>query len=404
MVSFFSHRIHRWLTLAICAVLTTTTATYAQAEEKKPTPPNIDPQAQVVLNQMNEAYKVLNSLSVTIQIQSTGEKADNSTLAIAYKRPNQVAATLTNSKGESKAVSDGTNYFFYSPSKKDEFVKGPAPTDKGALMQITSNLAPDGALSPYIVTGSGVLNNILNMAESVALGEAQDLNGTSVDVVKAKLKRPAGVLVFYIGKDDHFLRKLDVEVNFGGGAISLVETHSNIKSNAALTETAFAFTPPAGAKEVAPEKEPAYYDESLKAGGEIKLVAAKDLVGKDLVLDQYKGKVVLLDFWATWCGPCRAEIPNLVETYQKLHPKGFEIVSVSLDEAKSKPELLKVIKESKMDWRHVFDGKAWKSDLATQFKVRAIPFTLLIGKDGKIAAVNVRGEELEPEVTKALGL
>ena len=121
-----------------------------------------------------------------------------------------------------------------------------------------------------------------------------------------------------------------------------------------------------------------------------------------MTLAQYKGKVTLVDFWATWCGPCREELPNVVSVYGKYKPKGFDVVGVSLDDKADKSKLMKFTVANKMPWRQVFDGAGWESKIAKNYGVKAIPFTLLIGKDGKIAAVNPRGPELEPAVKAAL--
>jgi peroxiredoxin len=126
----------------------------------------------------------------------------------------------------------------------------------------------------------------------------------------------------------------------------------------------------------------------------------KDVAGKPLSIANYKGKVVLLDFWATWCGPCRAELPNVIKTYQKHHPKGFEIIGISLDKEQSK--LTDFTKEKEMTWQQFFDGKVWQNKLATKYGVQSIPATYLLDGEGKIIGKDLRGEELETAVGKAL--
>ena len=122
--------------------------------------------------------------------------------------------------------------------------------------------------------------------------------------------------------------------------------------------------------------------------------------GKDLSLSSFKGKVVLVDFWASWCGPCRKENPHVLELYKKWHAKGFEIYGVSLDDDKQK--WVKAIETDGLIWNHASDLKGWENKVAKQFGVDAIPFTILIDKDGKVLGKGIRGKELEDLVTNAL--
>jgi thiol-disulfide isomerase/thioredoxin len=125
-----------------------------------------------------------------------------------------------------------------------------------------------------------------------------------------------------------------------------------------------------------------------------------DMAGKPLSIANLKGKVVLLDFWATWCGPCRAELPNVLEVYQKHHKDGFEIIGISLDDDKAKTE--NFTKEKTMAWPQYFDGQKWKNKLAVKYGINSIPATFLLDGDGKILGKDLRGEELEKAVAAAL--
>jgi peroxiredoxin len=126
-----------------------------------------------------------------------------------------------------------------------------------------------------------------------------------------------------------------------------------------------------------------------------------DVEGKPVSLASYKGKIVLVDFWATWCGPCVAELPNVLKAYEKYHSKGFEIIGISLDQDKDK--LTTFIKSKNMPWQQFFDGQGWKNKLAQQYGIRSIPATYLIGKDGKLIGKNYRGGALEQALAKELG-
>jgi thiol-disulfide isomerase/thioredoxin len=131
----------------------------------------------------------------------------------------------------------------------------------------------------------------------------------------------------------------------------------------------------------------------------------KDLDGKPLSIASLKGKVVMIDFWATWCGPCRGEVPNVVKAYQKYHDKGFEIIGISLDQADAKDKLTAYMKENNMTWHQYYDGGYWTNALAVKYGIQAIPAGFLLGRDGKILAKGdtIRGEGLEPAIVKALG-
>ncbi|MFK5920707.1 MAG: TlpA disulfide reductase family protein [Verrucomicrobiota bacterium] len=134
--------------------------------------------------------------------------------------------------------------------------------------------------------------------------------------------------------------------------------------------------------------------------GDILEIAFTSLTGEKVDLAAMKGKVVLLDFWATWCGPCVAELPNLLDTYNKHHDKGFEIIGISLDQ--DGDTLKSFIKENNIPWAQYFDGKGWGNSIAQKYSIKALPATFLIGKNGKVMTRNLHGSRLDEEVTRLL--
>ena len=141
--------------------------------------------------------------------------------------------------------------------------------------------------------------------------------------------------------------------------------------------------------------------DSLAPGTQFPDFAGKDLDGKPLSVAKYKGKVVMIDFWATWCGPCVRELPNVLKVYEKYHAKrGFSIIGISLDQ--DKETLTTFIKEKNMTWPQYFDGLGWQNKVAVKYSIESIPATVLIDAKGNIIDHDLRGDALTQAVAKAL--
>jgi thiol-disulfide isomerase/thioredoxin len=140
--------------------------------------------------------------------------------------------------------------------------------------------------------------------------------------------------------------------------------------------------------------------------------------GRRVDLAKLRGKVVLIDFWATWCGPCIAELPNVKKVYAAYHDHGFEVIGITVENArlasadtpeqtaaklaKAKQALMDFVAENALAWPQFFDGRLWKGDLVARFAVNGIPAAFLLDQDGRIVSTNARGENLEAEVKRLL--
>jgi peroxiredoxin len=135
-------------------------------------------------------------------------------------------------------------------------------------------------------------------------------------------------------------------------------------------------------------------------GDEAPDFTCNDVHGKAVSLSSFRGKYVLVDFWASWCGPCRGENPNVLAAYKKYSNKNFTVLGVSLDEKKA--DWLEAIQEDGLTWTHISDLRGWESNVVPQYGFDGIPYNVLVDPSGKILATSLRGDDLEQFLGKTL--
>lgn len=140
---------------------------------------------------------------------------------------------------------------------------------------------------------------------------------------------------------------------------------------------------------------------SLAMGAPFPDFDEKDINGKPLSVASYRGKVLLIDFWATWCPPCRAELPDILAAYKRYHEQGFEVIGISLDE--DRKELETFLKAQDMTWPQYNDGLFWKTKLVSKYGVEKLPSTFLLDRSGKIIGKDLQGNNLTQAIARALG-
>ncbi len=149
-------------------------------------------------------------------------------------------------------------------------------------------------------------------------------------------------------------------------------------------------------------KEKIDISKKAEVGGIAPNFEAPSPTGENLSLNEVLGKYTIIDFWASWCRPCRAENPNVVKVYEKYHEKGLNIISVSLDKEGQKDRWTQAIADDKMNWHHVSNLQFWQDPIARQYNVRSIPATFLLDEQGRIIDKNLRGAALEQRIGELL--
>jgi len=373
-----------------------------------------DPKAAALVARMYAAYDALKTFSCTARTQTA---RDSFEATYVVQRPNKIAFTRRSRLGMARAVSDGRTLYGMTTEgmeRAQDFLARPrylrtrAPGvaewndrmtlahfgglhDYGGAHQL--DWVPEAALGIHSVSAEA--------GRGFQLGRPVVLNGEPVDVVLVR----SDSTTLWISRRDHLLRRVRQQWPSAEGGGATTETYTLVKSNPKLAPSAFVFRPPANGTPVStvsavypPEPVTLHVGDLPPAC----VFGVKDTAGAAVTAEQYRGKVVVLDFWATWCGPCRRMIPALKAVYDRHHGQGLEMIGYAAEQANAGGRLAPWTQSNGMTWREVWDKNAsintacgWGGGL---------PAAIVIGRDGRIAAVRHVGEDfdLEAAVKEAL--
>jgi peroxiredoxin/outer membrane lipoprotein-sorting protein len=360
---------------------------------------SINPQAQRILARSIHTYQSLQTYQDS-SVNVDNSPADKTVIrqAISFKAPRFLNVVTINDKYRLIDNYDGVNYNTTNIGSDGIFwTRQPLP-DTSYGRHVLLQYQPAGILFTPFLAGVNPIDSPFGIAiSSLKLGPTVTLDNVKVNtIIATPLDDSKTHYIYLIGQKDHLLRRVTMEsVTVMGDKYTTTETHSHIKTNLTFPAGTFKFHIPPGAplKNILEELP----SDTLQKGGKAPYFHALDLHYKKINLNQYKGKVLLVDFWATWCIACRYEMPYFKSLYQKYHSQGFDIVGVSQDAQRS--DLTAYVHQHRIPWRQIHDSAA---AIALNYKVEGLPKTVLIDRTGKIVAVDQTSLLLDTAIRTAL--
>lgn len=370
--------------LAACALLVLGTGALAQ---------NTTPRQ--VMQEIRQAYDKVQSLRATVQLKM----GETFVTSVRFVRPRQFSVQVTqNGKPVQSFVSDGTTYTQYDPERK-EYVQQPVKQDEpiiGAYLSFAGFAA--AALEPQfgqILEGFAQQN-----FDKVQQKGTQKVGNTPCRVVE--LSGQGGTMTLFLGQKDGLVYRMVFKSRDGETYEELVTA---MQVNTPVPSTAFAFKPPAGAQKREAPQAAGREDTTQLKGQPAPDFTLTDLEGNEVSLSSLRGKVVFLDFWATWCPPCKASLPHTQAFSQHEKAKSGDLVVLAVN-AQEEPEAVKrFMQENGYSFRVLLDRQG---SVLNAFRVQGIPTFVLIDREGKVSQVWVgfapgTEKQMEEAVQKMLG-
>lgn len=231
-------------------------------------------------------------------------------------------------------------------------------------------------MAAYSNQDTAGLKKLQNDQQEIAENDKQD----KIDLVEENPNSIVSVMVLQDMSNSQMFSSTELKELFEGLSADIKNTHLGKTLNQSLSNLSM-----------------------VDVGSKAPDFSAPTPEGKELALNDVLGKLTLVDFWASWCKPCRVENPNIVRVYEKYHEKGFNILGVSLDRPGQKEKWEAAIAEDKLTWDQVSNLKFWEDPIVQQYGIRAIPAAFLLDENGVIIAKDLRGKALENKVSEILG-